>query len=188
MMHYDKRTARRYWYLAGGVLLAIILGWLLPIDRQQRLWSHDVQVFLFATGLALIAVAVVCYTFQHQPKPISWGVFFGLLGVLILLVFRLDAPERSHLIEYAALAICIHKALQERFSYRLWDPAVRAVVLAGGIGFLDEAIQAPLPNRSFAWEDIWFNLSTVTLTVGSHVLLRALETGKWPRFIKRFKK
>lgn len=83
MMHYDKRTARRYWYLAGGVLLAIILGWLLPIDRQQRLWSHDVQVFLFATGLALIAVAVVCYTFQHQPKPISWGVFFGLLGVLI---------------------------------------------------------------------------------------------------------
>lgn len=115
-------------------------------------------------------------------------MFFGLLGVLILLVFRLDAPERTHLIEYAALAICIHKALQERFSYRLWDPAVRAVVLAGGIGFLDEAIQAPLPNRSFAWEDIWFNLSTVTLTVGSHVLLRGLQTGKRPRFVKRFKK
>lgn len=76
MMHYNKRIARMYWYLAGGVVLAIILGWLLPIDRQQRLWSHDVQVFLFATGLALIAVAVVCYTFQHQPKPISWGVFF----------------------------------------------------------------------------------------------------------------
>lgn len=127
---------------------------------------------------------MVCYTFQHQPKPISWGVFFGMLGVLILLVFRLDAPERSHLIEYTALAICLHKALQVRFSYRLWDPALRAVVLTGSIGLLDEAMQAPLPNRSFAWEDIWFNLTTVRLNCREPCAASGPTNGKMASFYK----
>jgi predicted nucleic acid-binding Zn ribbon protein len=185
MNYFDAKKARRYWLLAALVFIAIVVGWFLPLSAQQQLLSQEVQVVLFALGLIFTFLAVACYALQYQPKPIIWSTVFALFAVGVLLLVRLDAPERSHLLEYAALAIFTHKAIHIRYSYRLWEPGIRAVVLAGGIGFFDEAMQAILPNRHFAWEDVVFNSSAVVIAIGGHVFIKAIQKGKLPKIKPR---
>lgn len=85
-----------------------------------------------------------------------------------MLMFRLGAPERSHLIEYCSLTLCLHRALSLRWNGKPWLwIALATGLIALSIGVLDEVLQVFLPQRVFALEDIFFNSLAVfaTLTI-----------------------
>ena len=90
-----------------------------------------------------------------------------------MLIFRLGAPERSHLIEYSVLALFIHRALLEHYAQKLhkWKIAGLAILISAALGLFDEALQWFLPNRVFDPEDIIFNsMATSFAVVGSMLL------------------
>jgi len=122
--------------------------------------------------LLLSALATFFYAIRIKIGKIELLFWLVLLTTITLFVFRLGAPERSHLLEFCSLTICVHKALLERFGTH----QIRAVFLAAFIcitvGLIDESLQAVLPNRVFDTEDIVFNSLVVLTTLGVSFLLQ----------------
>ena len=83
---------------------------------------------------------------------------------------RINTPEeRTHLIEYGVVAVLIHQALKERMrnGRQVPLPAVLAVVVTSLLGFLDEGLQAFLPNRICDPRDLGFNAFAALLAIGA---------------------
>jgi hypothetical protein len=121
--------------------------------------DQNVQAVFFLTGMVLAAVAIVIHGWRRvRPHRSELALWFGLAAVYTMLVFRLGAPERSHLIEYSVLAIFIHRALLERWGdERAWRTAGVAFALTGAVALLDEGIQFFLPHRVFDPVDLFFD-------------------------------
>jgi hypothetical protein len=142
-----------------------------PLASQLR--DQNVQAVFFVLGMLLVGAAILIYSVKAKPGKPEMSMLLGIAAVYIMFIFRLGAPERSHLIEYSVLAICIHKALIERAQHKKWirQPAIPALTLAFLVGVLDESIQFFLPNRVFDPEDIVFNGMAVTMAIGARALL-----------------
>ena len=168
----SSREKRRWlWVLA---VIAAIYGTLFmgqPLARELR--DQDVQAVFFLIGMLLAATAVLIHGGRPETSRYELVVILGILAVYTMFVFRLGAPERSHLIEYSVLAIFIHRALSERARHRKpgLAPALLAVILASLVGILDEGIQWFLPNRVFDPEDMFFNIMAAGMAVGASSLL-----------------
>lgn len=142
---------------------------------QQALWNQSIQLYLFAGGLLLSTIAILFYAIRIKIGKIELLFWLVLLTAITLLVFRLGASERSHLLEFCSLTICVHKALRSRYPIQPF----RAIFLTGLIciliGITDEVLQAVLPNRVFDTEDIVFNSLAVLTTLGIYSLLGAVR-------------
>lgn len=167
-----SREKRRWlWVLA---VIAAIYGTLFmgqPLARELR--DQDVQAVFFLIGMLLAATAVLIHGSRPRTSRYELVVILGILAVYTMFVFRLGAPERSHLIEYSVLAVFIHRALAERARHRKPSlaPALMAVILASLVGMLDEGIQFFLPNRVFDFQDVFFNVMASGMAVGASSLL-----------------
>ena len=127
---------------------------------------------LFSVGMLLIGIMILVQGLRGRPRGIEIGFAVGLVAITVLGLARgLSEAERSHLIEYAVLALIVYEALVER--RRRGRPVpVPAVLAIGGttlVGALDECIQILLPNRTFDWFDIGFDFLASVLAVGSSV-------------------
>ena len=139
---------------------------------QQALWNQAIQLYLFAGGLLLSTLAVLLYAIRIKIGKIELLFWLVLLTTITLFVFRLGAPERSHLLEFCSLTICVHKALLERFGTHQIRTAFLTAFICITVGLIDESLQAVLPNRVFDTEDIVFNSLVVLTTLGVSFLLQ----------------
>ena len=75
--------------------------------------------------------------------------------------------ERTHLFEYSIVAVLIYQALRERSQNgrRVPVPAALALVVTVLLGWLDEGIQALVPNRVYDTFDILSNAIAATIGI-----------------------
>ena len=180
MISFKTSREKRYWLLAAVVYSLILLSLSFGVAFQRLLWDPGVQIVLFLLGMLLTAVTILVYGLKLRPGGTELLVWLGFATVGILLIFRLGAPERSHLMEYGVLALFIYKALIERSNATaLMLPALLALIVTSLLGAIDEGIQFLIPNRVFDTEDILFNCLAALLAIGGSLILYRLR--KWFR-------
>ena len=101
------------------------------------------------------------------------GALLGGVALAYWLAFiRIENPaERTHLLEYGIVAVLVYQALTERSRNggRVPAPAILAIIVTALLGWVDEGIQAVLPNRVYDIRDVGFNtlagLMAITVSV-----------------------
>jgi len=145
---FTSSLEKRFWLYSLLVLVAILFSLTFGRPLQKIFVNQNVQAVFFLLGMVLVGITILIYGLKAQTSKSELAIWFGLAAVYIMLIFRLGAPERSHLIEYSVLAIFIHKALLERINSKnkMLKTAVLAFTFTFIIGVLDETIQVFLPN------------------------------------------
>lgn len=177
MSIFNSSREKRYWFYAMMVLAAIFATLFLGRPLQNFLQDETVQLIFFLSGMLLTGLVILFHGLKVQPEKIELVIWLGILAVYGLLLFRLSAPERSHLMEYSVLAIFVHKAFVERFrAHEQWiKPVVLAFITCVGIGILDECIQILLPHRVFDPLDILFNTIVILMALAGSSCLNWLR-------------
>jgi len=165
---------RRLWFWAIGVVGAIYatLGpaqVLVEALRERNLLRVSVVAVLLGVGVP-IAVRWI----KSRPGQREIGVALGIAAVYLMAWIRiLSWEERTHLFEYGLVAILIHQALTERLRHdrRVLVPAVLAVAVTALLGWLDEGIQAILPNRIYDLRDVGFNALAGLMAIAASLAL-----------------
>jgi hypothetical protein len=111
----------------------------------------------------------------------------GFAVLYVLLLSRLRLPEeRIHYLEYGLLAGFLYCALLERHNrlfsrpgtrlgsrvIRALGPILGALCLNALFGWLDEGIQALLPDRHYDLRDVMMNALAGTIAIAGIVALR----------------
>ena len=135
------------------------------------------------TGLLLVALAVLGVRWaRHRPGRVEVGAAIGILAVYIVTVIRLPVPEaRSHLFEYGLVGVLIHHALLERRANgrRVLLPALLAAVATALLGWVDEGIQAVLPNRVYDILDVGRNAAFGLMAITASAVIQRAR--RWDR-------
>lgn len=171
---------KRLWLWAATVLVAILATLFIGRPLANQLRDQNIQAIFFLFGLIMTGAAIVVHALRVKPNQIELSIIYGIVAVYGMFIFRLGAPERSHLIEYSVLAILVHKALIERFkdTNSILKPALLGLTITFLIGVLDESIQLFLPNRVFDVEDIVFNGMATAMAISANVLITWVRTLK----------
>lgn len=177
MSVFNTSLEKWYWACALLVVAAIFSSLFYGRPLQEAIFDQQTQAVLFLAGLLLCGVAIVLYGLYFRIGRIELFVWLGLIAVYVMLIFRLGAPERSHLIEYSILSVFIHRALLERghSKTREWASFLWAFVLTSVVGVLDECMQLFLPQRVFDPEDMVFNTLAALLALGSSMSIRLVR-------------
>ncbi len=173
MFPFTSSREKRLWLWAFVVFATIYATLFIGRPLANQLRDQNIQAIFFLFGILLVGAAIIVHGLRTKPSKLEISILLGIIAVYVMFIFRLGAPERSHVMEYSVLAIFIHKALIERAHQRklIVAPAFLAVIVAFLIGVLDESIQIILPNRVFDPQDILFNGIAVTVAVGASALL-----------------
>lgn len=139
--------------------------------------KSDIQAAIFLGGMFFIGLSIVLYSIHTKPKRIDLILLIGIATVYLLLYLRLGLPERSHLIEYSVLSLCIHQILIERIrrGKLIQYPAFIALGITFVIGLLDELSQLFIPDRVFDINDILFNGIVILMAIGMHSIVQFLK-------------
>ncbi len=158
--NFTTRRERALWIAALIVVLLILSSLPFAAELAEELDERSLFDAVFAAGFVLIVVAVATQAIRSKPGWLEAAVTVGVLGVALMGFARLAAPaERTHLFEYALVAVLIHQALLERQrgGGSVPTPWLTAITVTAGIGLADEAVQAVIPDRVFDWRDVAFN-------------------------------
>ena len=166
---------RRLWCWALAVVAAIYSTVGLAGRLAELLRGRGLLEPLFVLGFLLVIAAIVGSALKRQAGRYEIWVALGVIAVYGMIVVRMGvAPaERTHLFEYGLLALLIHHALVERTrnGRRVPVPAVLTVVATALAGWLDEGIQAVLPDRVYDLRDVGFNALAGLMAVLASVFL-----------------
>ena len=164
---------RRLWLVVAAVLASTwavvpLVGWLSPRVPQ------DVVALAFVLAMAGTAVTASIQGWA-RVRGRELGVWAAIATMVALVFVRITEPTaRSHLMEYAVVAVLVGEALTERA--RSGKPVPRPAWLAFGItallGLADEGLQWLAPNRVFDWNDVVFNVVAAAFGAGWSGLLR----------------
>ena len=185
---FSSNRERRLWLWALAVVVAIYTMADLArtlADALRESGLIELTPTMFSAGMLLIGVMILVQGLRERSRGVEVGFALGVAAIAVIGLARgMDAAERSHLIEYAVLALIIHEALVERKARgrRVPVPAVLAIAVTTAVGAVDECIQFFLPSRTFDWFDIGFDLLASVLAVGSSVSIRWVR-----RWISRFR-
>lgn len=173
---------RRAWTIALGLVGAIYLSlyplpFLLEALRERNLLRLAVAALFAAAALGVVAQAVA-----RRAGWREWAVLGAAALVYLLLLSRMSVlQERLHLVEYGAVALAFRAA----FAARRADgraPALPAAVAAFGAtvaaGWLDEGIQALLPNRYYDIRDVGFNALAGALALAVEAALERARAAR----------
>ena len=131
--------------------------------RERNLLRVSLTAFLLLAGAVIIWRWVKGIPGQRDIGPV-----IGLtVAILWALARGLTPEERTHLIEYTIVTALIHGALIERRRHdsRVPAPAALALLMALALGWIDEGIQALLPNRFYDIEDVVFNAIAALMAI-----------------------
>ena len=144
---------RRLWLWALAVVVAIYSTLGLAGSLAEVLREHNLLPAAVLSLMLLTVVAIVGSGLRRRPGRREIWVALGVTAVYAMAVVRMGGSmeERTHLFEYGIVAVLIYQALSERArnGRRVPVPAVLAVVMTVLLGWLDEGIQALLPNRVY---------------------------------------
>lgn len=173
---------RRLWLWVLLATLAIFSTLFLGQPLADLMKNQNVQAVFFVAGMAMVAGAVTLHGLKLRSGLVEWSAFLGLLAVNLMLFLRLGLAERTHLIEYSVVAILVHRAVEERARNRklVLPPALAAIVIAIGIGALDECLQIFIPDRYFDPVDIAFNSCAVILAIVAVVFMKWIRRRNKP--------
>ena len=174
MRLFTSPRERRLWLWAIAVLVAIystlgVTSRLAAAIRERGLIEELVLI-----SLLLLAAAVVMIGLRSRPRGAVIGFAIGVFGVYLLAFLRMGSPEeRTHLFEYTILALLIYEALNERAAQgsHVPVPALLAILVTVLLGWIDEGIQALLPNRVYDLRDVGFNALAATMAVAASIVL-----------------
>lgn len=178
---FSSRRERRLWLWALAVVVAIYTMADLARTLADALRENgllELTPTMFSAGMLLIGVMILVQGLRERSRGVEVGFALGVAAIAVIGLARgIAAAERSHLIEYAVLALIIHEALVERKArgWRVPVPAVLAIAVTTALGVVDECIQFFVPSRTFDLFDIGFDLLASVIAVGPSVGLRWLR-------------
>ncbi|MBF0352774.1 MAG: VanZ family protein [SAR324 cluster bacterium] len=165
----DPTSQRAIWIVLILYVLSIYLT--LPVMRSILNWirqliSHGQLGFIINLLLGLAGGGLILIAGRKNIRVVLWMIPPILLtGVWIS---QLDIPEeRVHFLQYGLVGILTWKTQRGK----TWQNVVWALVIATGIGALDELIQWFLPNRVGDWRDVWINTAAGGLGIWSGYFL-----------------
>ncbi len=183
----DRERRLWGWALAAVALIYSTLGLARVVaDTLRESGLLEFAADLVATGMLLSGATIVVQGLKKRSGGVEMGFAIGVAAICVLGFARLGAPEeRSHLMEYAVLALILHEALTERATQglRVPVPSVLAVLGTTLVGVVDECIQFLLPSRTFDPLDILFDFGAALGAVVSCGSLRwtRRQAGKFRR-------
>lgn len=136
----------------------------------------------FILGFLLLVLVVAIQGLTTRPGVAEAGVFVGIVAVYIMVFARMGIPEeRTHLFEYSLVAILVYQALTERRKNgrNVPVPWLIAIAATALLGWVDEGIQAILPNRIYDIRDVGFNaLAGLMAILGTVALMWARQKAR----------
>lgn len=170
---FTSRRERRLWLWALAVVVAIystlgLAGTLAEELREHNLLPAAVLVLMLATVAAIVGSGL-----KRRPRSREVWVALGVTAVYAMAVVRMGGSmeERTHLFEYGIVAVLIYQALSERAhnGRRVPVPAVLALVATVALGWIDEGLQALIPNRVYDNFDVVRNTVAALIGIGGSV-------------------
>lgn len=172
---FTSRRERRLWLFALAVVVAIystlgLAGSLAETLREHSLLPAAVLVLMLATVAAIVGSGL-----KRRPGRREVWVALGVTAVYAMAVVRMGGTmeERTHLFEYGIVAVLIYQALSERArnGRGVWAPAVLALAATVALGWLDEGIQALIPNRVYDNFDVVRNSVAAAVGIAGSVVV-----------------
>ena len=169
---------RRLWFCAFAVVAAIystlgLAGSLAEVLRRRDLLSAALVLLLLVTVAAIVGSGL-----RRRPGRREAWVALGVAAVYGAAVLRMGGSpeERTHLFEYGVVAVLIHHALDERSrnGRTVPAPAELALLVTALLGWLDEGIQALLPDRVYDMVDVTANALAALMAIAASVVVRRL--------------
>ncbi len=170
-----SRRERRLWTCAAVVIGGIYATIGLAGTLADRLRSEGLLAAAFGL-MALILLAVFAGSgLKGRPRPLEIWAAIGIAAVYGMVVVRMfvSPAERSHLIEYGLVAVLLHQAFVERGENGrpVRAAALVAILMTTLVGWVDELIQAMIPNRVYDLRDVGFNALAATMAVAASMLM-----------------
>lgn len=172
---FTSRRERRLWLCALAVVVAIystlgLAGSLAEELRERDLLPAAVLILMLATVAAIVGSGL-----KRRPGHREIWVALGVTAVYAMAVVRMGGTmeERTHLFEYGIVAVLIYQALSERAGNgrKVPVPAALALVATVGLGWLDEGLQALIPNRVYDNFDVVRNSVAALIGIGGSVVV-----------------
>ena len=172
---FTSTRERRLWLWSLAVVAAIYSTLGLAGSLAARLRENNLMTAAFFILMILTVATIVGSGLRRRPGRREIWVGLGLTAVYGMAVLRMGVgpEERTHLFEYGVVAVLIYQALRERArgGHRVRVPALLALVATALLGWLDEGIQALLPNRVYDDFDVLSNaIAALIGIVGSVVV------------------
>ena len=172
---FTSRRERRLWLWALAVVVAIystlgLAGTLAEVLREHNLLNASGLFLMFLTVAAIVGSGL-----KRRPGRREVWMALGVTAVYGTAVLRMgySPEERTHLFEYSIVAVLIYQALRERLQNggRVRVPAVLALVVTALVGWLDEGIQALIPNRVYDNFDVFSNAVAAVIGISVSVVI-----------------
>jgi len=171
---------RRLWIRLATVVVAIWSTLGLAGTLVSRLRDSPLLVVLFIVCFLSVLAAIVGSALKRRPDGREIWTLVGITAVYMMVGVRMGVPlaERTHLFEYGLVAVLILEALNERRrnGRRVPAPAAIAVGMTAALGWVDEAIQAFLPNRVYDPRDVAVNILAGAMAVAASVLMTRVRS------------
>lgn len=159
--------------------MIIVLAIYATLSLQGKLAAFlrdlDMLVNAYILLLILMVLAIISSGLKRRLGRFEIWIIVGIIAVYGMLLLRLflSPEERTHLFEYGLVGVLLFQALTERKQNgrRVWSPALFAVVVTALLGWLDEGIQAILPNRVYDIRDVGFNALAGLMAITASWLL-----------------
>lgn len=175
MIHFTSPREKRLWLATLVVVIAVystagFAGSLAAVLRQRNLLEAS-----FALAFLLTVVAVVGSALRRRPGGREMWVALGVAAAVGMVAVRLGVgpEERTHLFEYGLIGVLVYQALAERVGNgsRVRAPAVSAVIVTTLLGWVDEGIQALIPDRVYDIRDVGVNALAALMAVSASLLI-----------------
>lgn len=172
---FTSRRERRLWFWALAVVVAIystlgLAGSLAEVLRERNLLPPALLLLMFVTVAAIVGSGL-----KRRPGRREIWVALGVTAVYGMAVLRMGGSieERTHLFEYGIVAVLIYQALSERARNggRVPAPAVLALVATVALGWIDEGLQALIPNRVYDNFDVVRNTVAALIGISGSVVV-----------------
>ena len=157
---FHRYSERRLWslvilYLVGIYTSAYFVQFVMTALRDRGLLRLSLGI-----GSALLAVLSVAYLARSRPRRSEWLLILLALLIYGWLALRMRAipQEGLHLIQYGLLGGLFLVAFEARKrTTGRGSPMLAAMVCTGLAGWVDEGVQAILPNRTYDLRDVRLN-------------------------------
>jgi cell shape-determining protein MreD len=169
----NQRTART---LLAVLLLGIYSTLYIARTITNFLRDSGVLRISVAVAFTLAGVAVIMMVLRNAElrKPRTLLLMLVAAGIYGAVVFPMESPEEKlHFIEYGTVGVLAFLSTPD--SWREARRFLTAVIFTVCAGWVDEGIQALLPNRHYDLRDVGFNALAGTMALTVFIALRAFQ-------------